>query len=294
MTNIEDLAAEAAELGAQAPLFRALVESLEQAACLLDRQGRHLAVNGRLCEWLGLAEEEILGRTFAELWPRQLAEQLVADHERVLRGERLERSEQLPRGRQLVPVRAAGIPVRDEQGQVRGHLVLFTAATEAVRADPGASSARMEALGRLAAGAAHDFKNLLTLVRGHLALLCDESDPTGRAAVAAALDRVLLHSTDLAQQILALARQESPECRAVDLNDVVSDVAAVLRTSAGAALRVQTNLLGALPAVLAAPGQMVQVLLNLCLNARDAMPRGGRLTIETDVVERIGRDLQGR
>src|SRR5581483_8937608 len=108
MTNIEDLAAEAAELGAQAPLFRALVESLEQAACLLDRQGRHLAVNGRLCEWLGLAEAEILGRTFAELWPRPLAERLVADHERVLRGERLERSEQLPRGRQLVPVRAAG------------------------------------------------------------------------------------------------------------------------------------------------------------------------------------------
>jgi PAS domain S-box-containing protein len=293
MTNLEDVAALAAELGAHAPLFWTLFETTEQCACLLDARGRHVAVNRRLCEWLGRPEGEVLGRTLADLWRRPVAERLHADHQRVLRGERRERREHLPRGREVVPVRAVGVPVRDGLGRVRGHLALFAAAPEAARPEPSRQTARLEALGRLAAGAAHDFKNLLTLVRGHLALLCDESDPAGRGAAAAALDRLLLHSVDLAQQILALVRQESPECRAVDLNAVASDVAAVLRTSAGPALRVETSLLAGLPAVLAAPGQMVQVLLNLCLNARDAMPRGGRLAIETDAGERAGRDGEG-
>jgi PAS domain S-box-containing protein len=275
-------------------LFRTLLESLEQGACLLDAQGRHLAVNRRFCEWLDRPEPELLGRTAIELWPRPLAESFVANQQRILRGERYEQQERWPRGRRLVPVRAVGIPVRDEQGQVRGHLALFSEAPPPRSAEERQQAARLEALGRLAAGAAHDFNNLLTLVRHHLALLGDETATAIREQTAAVLDRVLMHGTNLAQQMLALARQESPECRAVDLNAVASDVAALMQFGADARLQVETVLRPGPVVVLAAPGQMAQVLLNLCLNARDAMPQGGRLLVETDEVERAARDPDGR
>jgi PAS domain S-box-containing protein len=294
MTNAEGVAAEAAELGARTPLFRALVESMEQCACLLDPQGRHLAVNRPYCDWLGLPEAEVLGRTPEDLWPQPLADRFRADRQRVLRGERLESQETWPRQRRLAPVRAVSVPVRDDQGRVRAQLTLFGEIPRPVPAEDHRQAARLEALGRLAAGAAHDFNNLLTLIRGHLALLGEETAPVPREQAAAVLDRVLLHGTDLAQQMLALARQESPEFRSVDLNAVASDVTALVRVGAGARLQVDTRLRPGLARVLAAPGQLAQILLNLCLNSRDAMPHGGRLLVETDEVERPARGPDGR
>jgi PAS domain S-box-containing protein len=293
MTNAEGVAAQATELGAHSPLFRTLVESLEQCACLLDAEARYILVNRRFCEWLARPETEILGRTPGELWPRPLAERLLADHQRVLDGERLEQHEQRPRGRRFVSVRAVGVPVQDRQGHVWGQLTLFGEAPEAVPPETRRQAARLEALGRLAAGAAHDFNNLLTLVRNQLALWGDAAQPIPRDQ-ASVVDRVLRHGSDLAQQMLALARQESPECLAVDLNTVASDVAALVRIGADARLQVETRLRPDLAPVLAAPGQMVQVLLNLCLNARDAMPHGGRLLVESDEVECGCRGPDGR
>jgi two-component system cell cycle sensor histidine kinase/response regulator CckA len=291
MTYAESVAVEAAEMGTDTPLFHALVENLDQCLCLLDVQGRHVAVNRRYCDWLERPAEELVGRTVCDVWPRPLAERLLADQQRILRGERLDQQEQWPRGHCLVPVRAVGVPVRDGQGRVRGVVRLFG---EVPPSDQGRQAARLEALGRLAAGAAHDFNNLLTLVRGHLALLSNESGPSGRKSTAAALDRVLMHGADLTRQILALACKESPECQGVDLNAVAADVTGLLQTGAHPRLRVETRLRPGLPAVLAVPGQMAQVLLNLCLNARDAMPQGGRLLIETELVQRACRDPQGR
>jgi PAS domain S-box-containing protein len=293
MTNAEGAAADAVELGVETPLFRALVESLDQCAYLLDAQGRHVAVNRRFCEWLDRPETEVVGRTACELWPRPLAERLLADQQRVLRGERLEHRGEWPRGRLLVPVRAVGVPVADRHGRVRGQLTLFGEVVEGPPPDERRQATRLETLGRLAAGAAHDFNNLLTLVRGHLALLGEEVELNGRNH-AEALDRVLRHGTELAQQMVALARKESPQSRPVDLNAVAADVAALLRAGADPRLRVETGLRRGLAPVLAAPGQMAQVLLNLCLNARDAMPEGGRLRIETDELLRGCTGPDGR
>jgi two-component system cell cycle sensor histidine kinase/response regulator CckA len=293
MTHAESVAAEAAKMGTDTPLFCALVENVNECACLLDPQGRHVDVNRRYCEWLGRPAGELVGRTVCDIWPRALAERILADHQRVLRGEHLERCDQWSRDGGLVAVRVVGIPVRDGQGRVWGQLRLFGEMHPAPATDQQRQASRLETLGRLAAGAAHDFNNLLTLVRGHLALLEQKDEPAGRRSTAA-LDRVLQQGTDLSRQMLALARKESPEPRLVNLNSVVADLSALLQTAANSRLLLETRLRPDLAAVLAVPGQMVQVLLNLCLNARDAMPRGGRLLIETEERNCPCRDRGGR
>ena len=141
---------------------------------------------------------------------------------------------------------------------------------------------KMEVVGRLAGGVAHDFNNLLTVIRGYSELILariGKSDPirAGLEAIQTAADR----ATALTQQLLALSRKQIMKLRVVDLNTVVADVDKMLRRVIGEHIE-RVTLLKATPwCVKADPGQIEQVLLNLAVNARDAMPQGGKLTIET-------------
>jgi PAS domain S-box-containing protein len=155
-------------------------------------------------------------------------------------------------------------------------------------------SQKMDAVGQLAGGIAHDFNNLLTAVLGNLSLLVSGlpgSDPNREFAAAA--ERAAQRAATLTGQLLGFARQTVLRPRLLCLNTTVEEVLAILRRTIDPRIHLEVRQAGDLETVEADPGQMTQVLLNLCLNARDAMPEGGRLMIETaNVTVEEGRERQ--
>lgn len=146
-------------------------------------------------------------------------------------------------------------------------------------------SQKMEAIGRLSAGVAHDFNNLLSVILGYSSLLmakygADEQLSRYLGDIRDAGNR----AAALTRQLLAFSRQQVMEAKVVDLNGVVEEVEKMLRRLAGEDVEVTTRLAAGLPMVKVDPGQMSQVILNLAVNARDAMPEGGQLRLETSAL----------
>ena len=147
-------------------------------------------------------------------------------------------------------------------------------------------SQKMEAVGRLAGGVAHDFNNLLTVIKGNTELAIDELQPG--SAVREELEeigRAADQATSLTRQLLAFSRKQILKPQTFSLNEMVSDVGRMLRRTVGEDIALRIELDPSLGAVCADPGLIEQVLLNLTVNARDAMPRGGELVIETQNVD---------
>lgn len=157
-------------------------------------------------------------------------------------------------------------------------------------------SQKMESIGKLAAGIAHDFNNILTVIRGHASLLLQPSGLDDSAAeslrhISVAAER----AANLTRQLLLFSRKQPAQPRTIDLNSVIQNVASMLRIVLGEAITMELHLAPNLPAVDADEGMMEQVLMNMAVNSRDAMPRGGRITIETmerNVDERYARRMR--
>jgi signal transduction histidine kinase/ActR/RegA family two-component response regulator len=148
------------------------------------------------------------------------------------------------------------------------------------------TSARLEAVGQLAGGVAHDFNNLITIIKGYSDLLLCElkpGDPSVKYAeeVRKAGDR----AASLTRQLLAFSRKQVLQPQAVDLNLVVSNLQNMLKVLIGEHIEIVTTLGAGLPKVMADPGQVEQAIMNLVVNARDAMPNGGKIEVRTARVE---------
>jgi signal transduction histidine kinase len=145
---------------------------------------------------------------------------------------------------------------------------------------------KMESVGRLAGGIAHDFNNLLTVINGYSGLLLSESAPDDPArSMVEAIYSAGERATALTTQLLALSRKQTIKPRPMDLNAVVKDIHQVLDRVIGEDIEVHTKVDPQLGQLVADPDQVHQVLMNLVINARDAMPHGGSLTIEAANVE---------
>jgi PAS domain S-box-containing protein len=145
---------------------------------------------------------------------------------------------------------------------------------------------KMEAIGRLAGGVAHDFNNLLTVILGSCELLLADLDPDDlRQADIAEIEKAGIRAAGLTRQLLACSRKQIIEPALLDLNAVVADMQAMLGRLIGEDVKVVVVLRPELAPVKADRGQVEQIVLNLAVNARDAMPKGGTLTIETANVE---------
>jgi signal transduction histidine kinase len=141
---------------------------------------------------------------------------------------------------------------------------------------------KMEAIGRLAGGVAHDFNNLLTAILGHVSLaLRGRDDPARLRRRLEEIERAAERAAGLTQQLLAFSRKQVLQPRVIDLNDAVRDMQGILRRLIGEDVELAVSLAPGPLAVHADPTQLQQVVMNLAVNARDAMPRGGRLAIET-------------
>ncbi|HYV50771.1 MAG TPA: response regulator [Dongiaceae bacterium] len=145
---------------------------------------------------------------------------------------------------------------------------------------------KMEAIGILAGGIAHDFNNLLTAIMGYSQLLQKKLE--AKPELSRNVDEILKageRAASLTRQLLAFSRQQVLQPRILDLNIIIADMGKMLRRIIGADVRVETVLGSDLPRVKADPGQIEQVLLNLAVNARDAMPQGGSIKIETHGID---------
>ncbi len=245
---------------------------------------------GRIADFelfdLNTRGEELLGRTRDQLVSSRLREILPAFppgfHEKCLRvavsGEMLEEEVALtssgPQASwlQLQVVRmgdGVGVALRDISERKRLERQLL-------------HSQKMEAVGRLAGGVAHDFNNLLTTILGYSELMLmklPESSPV-RADVEEIL-KAGQRAVGLTRQLLAFSRKQVIEPKVVNLNAVIEEAAKMLRRLIGEDVDLATSLDPSLGSVRVDPGQIEQVLMNLAVNSRDAMPRGGRLTLET-------------
>jgi signal transduction histidine kinase/ActR/RegA family two-component response regulator len=140
---------------------------------------------------------------------------------------------------------------------------------------------RVEAIGWLAGNIAHDFNNLLMIVIGYAEILQDRANSQELSELLAASRR----ASTLTKQLLAFGRRQVMQVQRVDINRVVSQVQTMLARVLGSEIRLSTTLDPSIPSVEVDPGQLEQVLVNLAINARDAMPNGGSLKVETTVVE---------
>jgi PAS domain S-box-containing protein len=184
---------------------------------------------------------------------------------------------------QLIQVRLSGRGVFNENGEIESFEMIAEDVTERRALEEQLrQSQKMEAVGRLAGGVAHDFNNLLTVIKGYSELMLDQvkaGDPLRDEVeeVKKAADR----AAALTRQLLAFSRKQVLEPKVLDLNQVVANLEKLLRRLLGEDIHFETQLAQDLGRVKADPGQTEQVLMNLAVNARDAMPIGGKLTIST-------------
>lgn len=147
-------------------------------------------------------------------------------------------------------------------------------------------SQKMESVGQLAAGVAHDFNNILTIIQGHAQLLLSIGNLESRSKesmkqISLAADR----AANLTRQLLMFSRKQAMQPQLLNLNEVVSNITKMLRSLVGDQIQMQFDRARQLPIVNADPGMMEQILVNLAANARDAMPKGGSITVTTSSVE---------
>ena len=255
--------------------FRALFAATPEGIAIV-RRGTVVAVNPALLALLGLPELAVLGRTFVDLVDVDL-EVDGQPRETTLRGRQGERAvEVTARPDELQGEAVAVVSVRDITDRRADEARHRELARQLLQAQ------KMEAVGRLSAGVAHDFNNCLLAIFGQVellrqghagdpALLADLDDIQGAADRAAALTR----------QLLAFARRQPMQPRRVDPNGVVAGMANMLERVLGSAIRTRVELEPDLGEVLVDPGPLEQVLLNLAVNARDAMPLGGTLAVRS-------------
>jgi len=271
--------------------FRILVESSPNAILLVDRDGRIVLANGRIEGILGYTPEELIGTSVEQLVPVELRARHLGDRLAYLQAPRVRT---MAAGRSLAALRRDGTSVPVDIAlspiTVAGELhVLATIAdtTERRRLEEQLlQSQRLEAIGHLAGGIAHDFNNLVNVIAGFGRLVLDdlpEDEPHREDVeqILAAADR----AATLTRQLLAFARRQVLQPRVLNLNEVVADITPMLARILGEDTDLVTMLAPNLGAVRADPGQLEQVIVNLAVNARDAMPEGGRLTIETANVD---------
>jgi PAS domain S-box-containing protein len=266
-------------------LFWALVRASPAAVTVLDLEGRVKLWNPAAERMFGWTAEEVQGQMPPTAPPEEIRELLeMARQGKSLTAQRVRRRRE---DGSLVEVSLSIAPLRDRDREIVGMVSILVDITEQLGLEAQLRQAqRMEALGRLAGGIAHDFNNMLAAIHGFASVARDDlspGDPLRRELeqVLAAADRARI----LTSQLLAFSRRQVMPPAVLDLNALIARLEKMLHRLVGEDIEVVTRLSPELGRVLASAAQVEQMLLNLVVNARDAMPRGGVLTLETADVD---------
>jgi PAS domain S-box-containing protein len=262
-----------------------------------DWHSRYLGCNRTVCEAFGFdSPEEIIGRTDHDLpaLKREEADFFIRKDREVMDCERGERGiiepATLADGRNIW-METSKVPLHDDGGNVIGVLGVWQDITDRLRLEEQVrQSMKMEAIGRLAGGIAHDFNNLLTVINGYSDLLVGqlpEGDP--RRDLVVQIRKAGQRAGGLTRQLLAFSRKTVLVPAVIDLNALLVDMEKLLGPMLGEDVDLRLHPGSNLWRVKVDPGEMGQVVMNLCVNARDAMRQGGKITIETANVE-LGAD----
>src|SRR5712691_3612330 len=262
---------------AAAHQFRAVFDGALDAMVIADDEGRYVEVNAAACGLYGVSRSALLGHwigdfaapglDLASVWAAFRREGRAKGELRIVRPDGRVRELEFAASADFLP---------------GSHLAVFRDVTQRRQLEEQLRQAqKIEAVGRLAGGVAHDFNNLLNVITGYGQMLFrrlgDGPEREKTRAILQAADR----AAGLTRQLLAFSRKQVLEPKVLDLNAVVGGMDEMLRRLIGEDIELQAELVSDLGRTRADPGQIEQVLMNLVVNARDAMPKGGRVTLET-------------
>jgi PAS domain S-box-containing protein len=264
--------------------LRVLIEQLPAVLWTVDKNLHFTSAMGAGLARLGLRQNQLVGMTLSEYF--ETSDRTfppIAAHHRAIAGEPVTFHLGWKGGSYACHVE----PLRDSAEKMQGAICMALDVTDRKQLEEQFRQAqKMEAVGRLAGGIAHDFNNLLMVIQGYADLLADRL-PAGDSLRrnAEQIQTAAQRASSLTRQLLAFSRKQIMEPKVLNIQTVVGDMEKILRRLIGEDIELETSYALDLGLVKADRSQIEQVIMNLAVNARDAMPDGGRLTIETSNVE---------
>jgi PAS domain S-box-containing protein len=279
----------AEQLGEYRSRLASIIDSSEDAIISKGLDGTITSWNKGAERLYGYAPEEVVGKHISLLAPSDRADEIAEILQKLATGESIEHHESVrvtKDGRHL-NVSISVSPLRDASGEIVGASAIARDITAQKRAEGQLRQAqKMEAIGRLAGGVAHDFNNILGIINACTEFLRDRIAPTAEPSqYVENIRKATERGTALTKQLLAFSRSPAIQPRVLDLNERLRDISKLLRPLLGDDIEILIMSRSPSAVVEADPGQLDQIVVNLAVNARDAMPGGGKFILETGTVK---------
>jgi hypothetical protein len=277
------------QLGEYRSRLASIIDSSEDAILSKDLNGIITSWNKGAERIYGYAPEEVVGKHISLLTPGDRPDEIPEILQKIARGESTEHYEsvRVTKDKRHLSVSISVSPLQNEAGEIVGASAIARDITAQKRTEGQLrQSQKMEAIGRLAGGVAHDFNNILGIINACSEFLRDRIDPASEPAVYVEnIKKVIERGRSLTKQMMAFSRTSAVQPRILDLNERLREISKLLRPLLGDDIEILIVPRSPSAVVEMDPGQLDQIVVNLAVNARDAMPRGGKFILETGAVD---------
>lgn len=301
--ELEKELAERRRIEAERDRLITAIEETDESIYITDLDGNILYINSAVVRNTGYSRDEMVGQNPRIVKSGKQDEAFYRDLWATISGGKTWKGQMVNRRKDgtLYTVDKTISPVHDPAGAIVNYVAINHDITEHLRISADKArlkeelqqAQRVEAVGRLAGGVAHDFNNMLSVILGHGEMLLAKlhaEDPSREKI--AAIVKAGRRSSDLTRQLLTFARRQIISLKNIDLNQTVTEFLKLIQKVTREDIEIKTILEEGLPTIRADRGQIEQVLMNICLNARDAMPEGGQMIIETKKASVNSQDVK--